>query len=976
MVLPKPALLLLLLAQLVFLSACATLNTEEAQREATLADLQPAVNFYRPQSASPSADAVSGESSVGEEVFIPSPEQALENYRALLKVTDDPDMQAMVKYRMAGLEMMISERQQAEGQVGSDGELPDNYYELAIGNYVTLLKQYPDKESNDQLLYQLAKAYELSAKTELSLQTLDTLVKRFPRSEHVPEAHFRRGEIYFSRKDYQAAGSSYKRVIDFGSDSAFFQNAYYMHGWSLFKRNQYPAALNSFTKVLDQNMDGSVELSGLAGSQSSLVNDTIRIMSLVFSYLKGGDSIASLYAQEGPRPYEHILYDQLAQLLITQERYGDTARSYRKYIERYPNSRWAPQFHVKMIIAYRDGGFNSKLLPEKERYVKTYGIYSQYWAVADLDTKWQLKPHLREYLLELSQYYHSKAQVSKKRLAKKRRPTQRDQHSVWQRYKIASLWYREFIATFPQDIKTAELRFLMAESLFESHDYPLAISAYEKVAYEYEEHPQGADAGYAAILAYQRQYESISDRDDVLEALKVEWRRQKVDSQLRYASRYFSDPRAVEVLTNAAEELFRIGDYESALFAAYRVTDWQPIAGVSLQVTAWLVIGHSNFDLQQYQQAESAYRHSLALMDAKHLERKATTEKMAASVYRQGEQSLAAGDKAAAVEHFLRVGTLAPNSPIRINAEYDAATHLIAMEQWPKAIRVMDDFRQRYPDHRFASDMPARMAFAYQATGQWALAAAELLAISSASEDVEAKRQAHYLYAELFDKAGDTKKAIDSYRSYAHTYPQPFDEAIEARYKMSEFYVQTREQEKQRYWLKKIINADANAGQQRTERSRYLAAKASSVFAEDARWAFNSIKLSLPLKRSLRKKKKALKVAIKRYQQTADYGVEEFATKAIYYLGEIYAQLSRDLIDSDRPKGLNELELEQYEILLEEQAYPFEDKSIAIHEANSQRSWQGTYDKWVKQSFESLSVLSPGRYKKSEKKVVFSDSIY
>ncbi|KZZ78355.1 hypothetical protein A3767_18630 [Oleiphilus sp. HI0133] len=77
-------------------------------------------------------------------------------------------------------------------------------------------------------------------------------------------------------------------------------------------------------------------------------------------------------------------------------------------------------------------------------------------------------------------------------------------------------------------------------------------------------------------------------------------------------------------------------------------------------------------------------------------------------------------------------------------------------------------------------------------------------------------------------------------------------------------------------------------------------------------------------------------------------------------------QLSQGLMNSDRPKGLNELELEQYEILLEEQAFPFEDSAIDIHEQNASRSWNGIYDDWVKESFASLRKLLPGRYDKPE----------
>jgi hypothetical protein len=72
-------------------------------------------------------------------------------------------------------------------------------------------------------------------------------------------------------------------------------------------------------------------------------------------------------------------------------------------------------------------------------------------------------------------------------------------------------------------------------------------------------------------------------------------------------------------------------------------------------------------------------------------------------------------------------------------------------------------------------------------------------------------------------------------------------------------------------------------------------------------------------------------------------------------------------MQSERPKGLDELALEQYEILLEEQAYPFEEKSVDLLKTNAERSWDGFYDDWVKQSFRELAKMLPARYGKQEK---------
>ena len=72
-------------------------------------------------------------------------------------------------------------------------------------------------------------------------------------------------------------------------------------------------------------------------------------------------------------------------------------------------------------------------------------------------------------------------------------------------------------------------------------------------------------------------------------------------------------------------------------------------------------------------------------------------------------------------------------------------------------------------------------------------------------------------------------------------------------------------------------------------------------------------------------------------------------------------------MDSERPPELNDEELEQYEILLEEQAFPFEEKAIELFTVNASRSAEGVFDDWVARSFERLAELMPARFAKYEK---------
>ena len=83
-------------------------------------------------------------------------------------------------------------------------------------------------------------------------------------------------------------------------------------------------------------------------------------------------------------------------------------------------------------------------------------------------------------------------------------------------------------------------------------------------------------------------------------------------------------------------------------------------------------------------------------------------------------------------------------------------------------------------------------------------------------------------------------------------------------------------------------------------------------------------------------------------------------------VSEIYNDFAAALLQSQKPKNLNADELDQYTVLIEEQAFPFEEKAIDIHAANAERVKDNIYDEWVKLSITELSKLNPIRYAKVE----------
>lgn len=921
------------------------------------------------------------------EEYYPVPVTSIDNieqiYRTAIDVAKDAGVRHRILTRLGDLEMVRAEQRQlnATEQAQFFTDAIDFYTELLVLN--SERQNEEGTPTNERLLYQLSKAYALDGRMEESNEVLGTLVEEFPASPFAAEADFRRAEKAFSDGNYELAEDLYASVMSAGDQTPFYINSVYMNGWSQFKRGRYRASLKPFTEVLDRTLLEGVELEELSNTQRNMSKDTLRVLAISFSYLDGADSITEVYKAMGLRHYQHRVYMALGDLYLEKSRFRDSADTYRHYVAQFPNTDHAPSFSIKAIEVYDLGGFPSLVLPAKEEYVTNYGSTSQFWMERDDDKRAFIKPKLAIYLDELSSYYHAKALASKKlhdAYANKKAAGQRVNKNAIPAspkadfLKAASL-YEEFVLTFPDSEKTPEMAYLMGESFYDAGELAKAITAYETVAYNFLDKKRGAEAGYSAVVALQQ----LMDQAAADPARKNEydsWRDHKIESAISYADYYPYDPRAVTLLTKAAQEIFEKNEYERAADIALRVTNWQPAPSVELAKSAWLIVAHSRFDLHQYADAEFAYQQLLNILPANDKDRPAIVDRLAASAYKQSEAQLADGDMAGAVERLLNIKNLAPNSDIAATAQYDAATYLITMKNWAMAETVLLQFKALYGGHALAKTLAPKFALIYQESEQWDKAAQSLADMSSSAGTDEERRQALYLSAELYEKAGKLTQSIDMYRDYATRYPQPFDIATEARFHLVELYEKTNDDSKRNYWLRQLIDEDKKAGKSRTPRSQFLAAYASAKFADDEFVRYQAIKLSLPLKVSLKKKRTALDITLKAYRDVAQYGVAEFATQASHRIGSIYSQLSKDLMASQRPDGLDELALEQYEILLEEQALPFEDKAIEILAANAERSWEGIYDDWVKQSFKTLGEILPARYGKKERAVEFSDVLY
>ena len=167
----------------------------------------------------------------------------------------------------------------------------------------------------------------------------------------------------------------------------------------------------------------------------------------------------------------------------------------------------------------------------------------------------------------------------------------------------------------------------------------------------------------------------------------------------------------------------------------------------------------------------------------------------------------------------------------------------------------------------------------------------------------------------------------------------PAGPALDARQTLADLARDANDADGRKRWLEEIIVADRAAGAERTDRTKFLAANAALELARPLDAAARAIRLALPLEKSLPAKRKALEAALGAYGRAEEYGVAQVTTASAYRDGRPLPAPRQALLDSDRPRDLDADELEQYDVLLEEQAFPFEEKAIGIHEA--QRTARG-----------------------------------
>ncbi|SMF29756.1 Outer membrane protein assembly factor BamD, BamD/ComL family [Alteromonadaceae bacterium Bs31] len=926
----KTSLLSLLSASLLTLVACSSSETKQ-----TLADID-----------------LSDDTNMQSNVFVKpkSEEEIKQAYYSYIRNAskNDKSRQTAIN-RIAAMELNLTNKILADSDVDSSGELEDELYTQSLHKAVTLLSEslrdFPDANDNDQTLYQLARTQDQLGNYSEAISALNQLVSKYPESKFYAEAQFRLGEHAFISGDFIGAEDAYTEVILTPTNDRFYEKSLFKRGWTRYKQQLYHEAVDDYLQALTYHQFDEPEQ--LNKTEKDQFDEYFRAIGLVFSHLRGAEGLNEYFADKSDFRYLFHSYTVVADIYLQQERFSDAVQTLELFMEQHPQAAEKPLAHLRVLEIWQEGNFTDRVREESEKLYVNYNPGSSFWTNnSNEETKKKLEKRLREYIVLVANYHHSEYQ---------RKSKARDLNK-------ASLWYERYLTHYPNFAKQDSINTQYANLLADTGDDGKAIAYFENAAYD-GELILDKSAAYSTIVLSNKLFESTSGKQ------KSDWLNKHIEYSRRYLELYPNDENSAVIITNAAEMSYRAKDYESAIaiseLAALNLSSQQLFNLNNIKARSYL-------EQKQYAEAESAF---LDLLQSKRIpssQEKAIQNSISLAIYRQAEAEKNAGNTVLALKHFSRISESNPRSELAPTGLYDAISLAMKQELWSDAIFYIESFQKRYPGHKRNKEISRQLSVAYLKSNQDDKAARQLERLAQADDSADVKMAALWQAAELYEKQEDVAGAIRSYRDYAHTYPAPYPQNIEAMYKLSELYRQSGDISKRYFWQNKIKNTDKKTSNRlKTDRTNHIAATTILDLAGQKTESFDRIKLAEPLAKNLKRKKQFMQEAIKLYGQASAYNQAEVTTQATYSIASIYLHFSKALLDSERPARLAGEELEQYNILLEDQAFPFEEKSIEFHETNLSRVKDGTYNKWVKSSYENLVELFPVRFSRKGKVEVF-----
>lgn len=417
----------------------------------------------------------------------------------------------------------------------------------AIETYKRIIHQYPEFKDMDKVHFYLAHEFRELNRLQEMVNEYQIIIKKYPKSDFVAEAHLLLADYYSGKKNLTAAKQHYMAVLKYPESSAI-TIAQYKLAWVHISKKEYAEAIKLLEKsVKGPGADKEVEVDtyGRVDIRAEAFND----MAFVYSnhYKKASPEQALAYFKDyaWSRPAYIAVLEKLAYRYLIKKKWKHASIIYRELssIQNDPEKllEYADNIYtaVRELKSFDNAYDDVKVVVAALKRIK-YSVH-----VAD-DVKQKAFKDYEIFARDVSTQLHAKSKISKNL-------------DDFERTADAYELYLDF---FTQSEKFAQMQLNYAEALFNAQRFTEAGEVYEELAARSDSEKTKEEHLYSATLSF---YEALKKRKSLNYYETVVAQSGLAQTGAQYVASFPKSKQVPNVLFNVAWIRYDEGKYKQAI---------------------------------------------------------------------------------------------------------------------------------------------------------------------------------------------------------------------------------------------------------------------------------------------------------------------------------------------------------------------------------------------------------------------------
>ncbi len=841
------------------------------------------------------------------------------------------------------------------GDIDTEPAMPHLDMTKTIFYCTSLLESQADVKFRDKIIYKLAVAHLDQGDQEEAKKYFSLLTEEAPDSPMALESHFRIGEYFFDKRQFDKAIKHYRVLLNHW-DNPFFDMALYKLGWSYYNQANYADAISNFLVLIqDIHLVDSLQTTKQTVAQTDLRTESIYYIASSFSEEGGPDLAAEFLRPLKQKEYVPAILIKLAELYENRNAYAEAIASYRVLLDFYPFHVDAPNFFNRIVNNYEAAEDPEAALAVRKKiisYFRPGSAWQQHYPSGELSEAGLRSA--RDNLVYLGTTFQALAQAA----------------DSLEAFNAAIEKYIDYIQTFPKEKNTSEIHYYLAECYYSIGHYQEAAKAYNDVAKKYPGSDYREKAAFNRVFSLVQLWDAAdSSATDTLvlknfvltgDSLHLAVNNPSAGAIIAAANDFclkFSESKWIDqVYMKLGEVLNKQQFYVYAAAAYRRVYDQTPPS--PYRPAAAINVGQCLFDGGYFDQADDWFENvSRAYADSSQLRDKAMN--MAASArFKLAEQQSADNKPIAAARILLSIASGPYENKFRERALFEAAVQYRTADSLLMAARTFERLSSAHPGSDLGDKALYQAAMLRETLQDWQLAAHNYLTLFDRYTESALRQQSLKNAAQCYVNAEKWITAKNLFLRYAELFPQNY-QVIEFTCQGGDMASKAGQDEEALQLYQQTLQKYDQFSSSGQPVDPYFAAQAQFMIGEIYFKEYQQIELTPPLQKNFERKVAAFNKTAKAYAEAIKFQIADWSTAASHRVGMSFEEFVRAFLQSPVPADLDQEQQTLYREKLAERARGYQEKALQTYQKNiEQAEANGIDNSWVAQSRARVRALT------------------